>query len=74
MTEKDIQLGLPLPLFLKMFLPPNPLSSPHPSACPRHQHTKPCIHLLGAAVFQLGQNGHINIFLRFLLGKSLREK
>lgn len=45
--------------------------SPPPTRVP---HTKPRIHLLGAAVLQLGQNGDIDVFLWFLLGKSLREK
>lgn len=51
------------PFFLLM-LPP----SPPPTHIP---HTKPCIHLLGTAVLQLGQNGDINVFLWFFLGKSL---
>lgn len=53
--------------FLLHMLPP----SPPPTHIP---HTKPCIHLLGAAVLQLGQDGNINVLLWFLLGKSLREK
>lgn len=53
-----------------------PPSSRGPSmrlALPRPR-TKPRVHLPGAAVLQLWQDGHINVFLRLLLGESLREK
>lgn len=62
---------LPWPVAVTLFSCLCFLPSPPPTHVP---HTEPCIHLLGAAVLQLGQNGDINVFLWFFLGKSLREK
>lgn len=51
---------------------PPPAGPPAP-ALPRPR-TEPRVHLPGAAVLQLRQDGHVDVFLRLLLGESLREK